>query len=157
MHSVQADIPNVYVESMVGQRRAGSRQSGSGPALAGGSRPLWMPKAEATELAPTRRHTRPRALCSASSASQIPCCCCCAPALINFHITSAERADAMSPSQASPGWPTERCPRCGSSDIRISVPHGMVDLIFHIILLKPLRCRSCHKRFYRNLKYKARP
>jgi hypothetical protein len=40
------------------------------------------------------------------------------------------------------------CPSCGSTDIRGSQTHRMLDFLFKSFSLKPHRCRSCRKRFY---------
>ncbi len=41
------------------------------------------------------------------------------------------------------------CPRCGWSKARPSVQKGVVDAIARMLLLAPIRCRSCRNRFYR--------
>jgi hypothetical protein len=41
------------------------------------------------------------------------------------------------------------CPNCGSTDIRGSQTHHMLDFLLKSFSLKPYRCRSCRKRFYR--------
>lgn len=40
------------------------------------------------------------------------------------------------------------CPGCGSTDIRVSQTHRMLDFLLKSFSLKPHRCRSCRKRFY---------
>ena len=40
------------------------------------------------------------------------------------------------------------CPKCGSTDIRGSQTHRMLDFLLKSFSLKPHRCRSCRKRFY---------
>ena len=42
-----------------------------------------------------------------------------------------------------------RCPDCGWTDIRRSMPHGVIDRLVRIVGLVPYRCRSCGQRFYR--------
>lgn len=42
-----------------------------------------------------------------------------------------------------------RCPVCGWTDVRHSMPHGFVDHLVRMIGLVPYRCRSCGLRFYR--------
>ena len=40
------------------------------------------------------------------------------------------------------------CPSCGSTDIRGSQTHRMLDFLLKSFSLRPHRCRSCRKRFY---------
>ena len=40
------------------------------------------------------------------------------------------------------------CPKCGSTDIRMSQTHRTLDFLLKSFRLKPHRCRSCRKRFY---------
>ena len=40
------------------------------------------------------------------------------------------------------------CPRCGSTDIRVSQTQRTLDFLLKSFSLKPYRCRSCRKRFY---------
>jgi hypothetical protein len=40
------------------------------------------------------------------------------------------------------------CPKCGSTDIRESQSHRMMDFLLKSFSLYPHRCRSCRKRFY---------
>lgn len=40
------------------------------------------------------------------------------------------------------------CPKCGSTDIRVSQTHRMLDFLLLSFSLRPHRCRSCRKRFY---------
>jgi hypothetical protein len=40
------------------------------------------------------------------------------------------------------------CHKCGSTDIRGSQTHHMLDFLLKSFSLKPYRCRSCRKRFY---------
>ena len=40
------------------------------------------------------------------------------------------------------------CTRCGSTDIRESKSHKMIDFLLQSFSLRPFRCRSCRKRFY---------
>jgi hypothetical protein len=42
-----------------------------------------------------------------------------------------------------------RCPVCGWTDVRRSMPHGLLDRVVRIVGLVPYRCRSCSHRFYR--------
>jgi hypothetical protein len=41
------------------------------------------------------------------------------------------------------------CPKCGSTDIRISHTHNTLDFLLKSFSLRPHRCRSCRKRFYK--------
>ncbi len=41
------------------------------------------------------------------------------------------------------------CPRCGSKYVHKSHRHGVVDLVFRAVLLRPFRCEECDGRFYR--------
>ena len=40
------------------------------------------------------------------------------------------------------------CPKCGSTDIRMSQTHRTLDFLLKSFSLRPYRCRSCRKRFY---------
>ena len=42
-----------------------------------------------------------------------------------------------------------RCPVCGWTDVRRSMPKGFTDRVVRIVGLVPYRCRSCGQRFYR--------
>lgn len=42
-----------------------------------------------------------------------------------------------------------RCPDCGWTDVRRSMPHGLLDGLVRMVGLVPYRCRSCGLRFYR--------
>lgn len=42
-----------------------------------------------------------------------------------------------------------RCPVCGWTDVRRSMPKGILDALVRIVGLIPYRCRSCNQRFYR--------
>jgi DNA-directed RNA polymerase subunit RPC12/RpoP len=42
-----------------------------------------------------------------------------------------------------------RCPNCGWTDVRRSMPHGWLDYLVRMVGLVPYRCRSCGMRFYR--------
>ena len=42
-----------------------------------------------------------------------------------------------------------RCPNCGWTDVRRSMPRKMLDYAVRIVGLVPYRCRSCGERFYR--------
>jgi len=42
-----------------------------------------------------------------------------------------------------------RCPECGWTDLRRSMPKGFLDALMRIVRLVPYRCRSCGLRFYR--------
>jgi predicted Zn-ribbon and HTH transcriptional regulator len=44
-----------------------------------------------------------------------------------------------------------RCPNCTASDIRSSHRRKAWDRVMEILLAKPLRCRSCGKRFYKRV------
>ena len=41
------------------------------------------------------------------------------------------------------------CPKCGWSNIRPSLRHGIIDGLLSIARLAPFRCRNCRHRFYR--------
>jgi len=42
-----------------------------------------------------------------------------------------------------------RCPKCGSSDIRVSKDRNFLDMIMRTIFrMRAYRCRSCRKRFF---------
>lgn len=41
------------------------------------------------------------------------------------------------------------CPNCGWSNTRPSFRAGILDLILAALLLKPFRCKSCNRRFFR--------
>jgi hypothetical protein len=43
----------------------------------------------------------------------------------------------------------DRCPSCGSYDIRRSSSEGLVAAINNMLGRRPFRCRSCRRRFYR--------
>jgi hypothetical protein len=43
-----------------------------------------------------------------------------------------------------------RCPVCGWTDVRRSMPHGFLDRVVRMVGLVPYRCRSCSHRFYRH-------
>jgi DNA-directed RNA polymerase subunit RPC12/RpoP len=49
----------------------------------------------------------------------------------------------------SPSGKGLRCPVCGWTDVRRSMPKGLVDGLVRIVGLVPYRCRSCGQRFYR--------
>ncbi len=42
-----------------------------------------------------------------------------------------------------------RCPNCGWTDVRRSMPRGFLDQLMRMVGLVPYRCRSCGERFYR--------
>lgn len=42
-----------------------------------------------------------------------------------------------------------RCPVCGWTDVRRSMPKGILDGLCRMVGLVPYRCRSCGLRFYR--------
>jgi hypothetical protein len=44
-----------------------------------------------------------------------------------------------------------RCPACGRTDVRRSLPRGLIDSIFLMLGKKPVRCRGCECRFHRVL------
>lgn len=50
-----------------------------------------------------------------------------------------------------------RCPNCGWTDVRRSMPHGFVDHLVRIVGLVPYRCRSCGERFYRGQREEHEP
>lgn len=41
------------------------------------------------------------------------------------------------------------CPHCCRSEIYISTPESIREEIMILLLLRPVRCRSCMARFYR--------
>jgi hypothetical protein len=41
------------------------------------------------------------------------------------------------------------CPKCGSTDIRVSQTQRLLDHLLVTFSLRPHRCRSCRKRFYK--------
>jgi hypothetical protein len=41
------------------------------------------------------------------------------------------------------------CPNCGSVDVRMSQSHRTLDFLVQSFSLRPYRCRSCRKRFYK--------
>jgi hypothetical protein len=41
------------------------------------------------------------------------------------------------------------CPNCGSVDVRMSQSHRTLDSLLQSFSLRPYRCRSCRKRFYK--------
>jgi hypothetical protein len=45
----------------------------------------------------------------------------------------------------------ERCPHCDQSEIYVSRPQGLWEELLVLLLLRPVRCRSCLARFYRPL------
>ena len=54
--------------------------------------------------------------------------------------------DGQDEERAKPHKPF--CPKCGSTDIRVSQSHKTLDDLLRSFSLKPFRCRSCRKRFY---------
>ena len=54
-----------------------------------------------------------------------------------------------SPEGESQSTKGPRCPGCGWTDVRRSMPHGLLDGLLKIVGLLPYRCRSCGHRFYR--------
>ncbi len=44
--------------------------------------------------------------------------------------------------------PKLQCPRCHGSDIRHSLPRGILDSLMMAFGKKPYRCRRCERRFY---------
>jgi hypothetical protein len=44
--------------------------------------------------------------------------------------------------------PKPFCHKCGSTDIRASQSHRMMDSLLKSFSLHPYRCRCCRKRFY---------
>jgi DNA-directed RNA polymerase subunit RPC12/RpoP len=49
----------------------------------------------------------------------------------------------------SDGGKGPRCPVCGWTDVRRSMPKGFLDGVVRVVGLIPYRCRSCGQRFYR--------
>ena len=47
------------------------------------------------------------------------------------------------------GW--ERCPFCSRQDIYISAPRHLWEEIAILVLLQPVRCHDCMRRFLRPL------
>ena len=45
----------------------------------------------------------------------------------------------------------QECPHCCRSEIYISTPESVREEIMILLLLRPVRCRSCTARFYRPL------
>ena len=45
----------------------------------------------------------------------------------------------------------ESCPHCGRSEIYASKPQSFWEELMILLLLRPVRCRSCLARFYRPL------
>ena len=45
----------------------------------------------------------------------------------------------------------ECCPHCGRTEIYISRPQRIWEDLMVLLLLRPVRCRSCMARFYRPL------
>ena len=45
----------------------------------------------------------------------------------------------------------QECPHCCRSEIYISTPESVHEEIMILLLLRPVRCRSCTARFYRPL------
>jgi hypothetical protein len=45
----------------------------------------------------------------------------------------------------------EHCPHCNQADICISRPNSLWEEIAILLLLRPVRCRDCMRRFYRPL------
>jgi hypothetical protein len=45
----------------------------------------------------------------------------------------------------------ECCPHCGRTEIYISRTEGIWEDLMVLLLLRPVRCRSCMARFYRPL------
>ncbi|MFL6307856.1 MAG: hypothetical protein ACJ72H_30355 [Candidatus Sulfotelmatobacter sp.] len=43
------------------------------------------------------------------------------------------------------------CPHCCRSEIYVSTPDNIREEILILLLLRPVRCRSCMARFYRPL------
>ena len=44
---------------------------------------------------------------------------------------------------------TENCPHCDQNEIYVSRPQGLWEELLILLLLQPVRCRSCEARFYR--------
>ena len=47
------------------------------------------------------------------------------------------------------GW--ERCPFCSRQDIYISAPKHLWEEVAILVLLQPVRCYDCMRRFFRPL------
>ena len=45
----------------------------------------------------------------------------------------------------------QECPHCCRSEIYVSTPESIREEIMILLLLRPVRCRSCMARFYRPL------
>lgn len=45
----------------------------------------------------------------------------------------------------------QECPHCCRSEIYVSTPESIREEILILLLLRPVRCRSCMARFYRPL------
>ena len=45
----------------------------------------------------------------------------------------------------------ERCPHCDQAEIYVSRPQGWREELMILLVLRPVRCRSCMARFYRPL------
>ncbi len=45
----------------------------------------------------------------------------------------------------------ERCPHCDQAEIYVSRPQSLWEELLILLLLRPVRCRSCIARFYRPL------
>ena len=45
----------------------------------------------------------------------------------------------------------EKCPHCDQEEIYVSRPQGLWEELLILLLLRPVRCRSCEARFYRPL------
>jgi uncharacterized protein with PIN domain len=49
-----------------------------------------------------------------------------------------------------PSKRSKRCPKCGSRNTRLS-RQNWVEIVLHILLIRPYRCRDCFARFWRFL------
>ena len=45
----------------------------------------------------------------------------------------------------------DSCPHCDQSEIYVSRPQNLREELLILLLLRPVRCRSCLARFYRPL------
>lgn len=53
------------------------------------------------------------------------------------------------------GW--QRCPFCHRQDIYISAPKHLGEEVAILLLLQPVRCHDCMRRFFRPLFASPRP
>lgn len=60
-------------------------------------------------------------------------------------------SSAVESQQVQANGGPERCPGCGSADLRRSFTAGMRDAVMQAFSFVPWRCRACERRFYRRL------